>query len=832
MRIKEVTGKVVSETTLKRFLGFAKKNYNFSAYTLNALCDYIGFSGWEAFKDSIEPGLTKTRSANDIWFDFHQKSREVSFISRQSIEDHSGIPFQYTVSRSSIETDFEIFMEEDYSCFGLIGVAGMGKSIQMVHLAEQFFLSENAQYKNSILWLFKRGALFDFIPHDIYLEETLYEQFGLRSEFNFIDYFRKNPDEVPGHLVLMMDGFDDYLQNTDHREKAFRQFSDLLSYLRDIKWVKLVFSLRPETWTILNSMMQSSAFLRKSWFPGLSYQSKLNTNIVHLLPAELDKVFDQSPFHKNNSQRHLYALLRYPVFLTSYFQQLERNELPDSNIGDVLFFKLISYYLGDRVHRAGLDLEKWFLIKKMLGLSISDNGYSNCVKEAELLSGYFDDSNHVIAYRELLQCGLLQRKQDKSRNEDKMYSVCFVDKSLYVYLLFHTVVDKEKDISIKALLTKVKKDFHDVPNKILLLKSIYWHLLERRSQDIFEPLYSDFFEVDEKAELILFIIDYIHSFPLVFSKDKIAVFCKEVITFFANHLFYIDRLNEVYNEAIKYLLEICESDLDKMNLLTIRGILSVLSLDQRAMQSVIDQMNQIQKPAFRKKYPVQPVEMMHHLFDVQKTEWSQKDVMPVPLASFVENNSAFQDKTVSIEILLAYQLTGLILQTCLAKEPFLAFCEKIWVLHAASLKNKDFPELQTLLELQEIFSLDAQMNISAKHIEKYLNHTPGVKNTDTDTDTEGNSYFSIFLLLLKGDSLLKNDQVAAATCFREAYELCRLNHYELLQIVIALRLIKRYKNGVKVDYPEELTRVIRQKTVHLPLSIKEVFLQKAMVEVD
>jgi hypothetical protein len=47
--IFEKTDKSISETTLKRLLGFAKRSFDFSIYTLEALAAYINYASWESF---------------------------------------------------------------------------------------------------------------------------------------------------------------------------------------------------------------------------------------------------------------------------------------------------------------------------------------------------------------------------------------------------------------------------------------------------------------------------------------------------------------------------------------------------------------------------------------------------------------------------------------------------------------------------------------------------------------------------------------------------------------------------------------------------------------
>ena len=831
LRIKETTGKVVSETTLKRFFGFAKKNYNFSAYTLNALCDYIGFMGWDSFRDSVTPELTEARSTSDIWLDFYNKSREVSRISLQSLRDHCGMPFPYTVSRSALETDFEIFMEEDYPCFALIGSPGMGKSIQIAHLAEKFFLKDDAPYKDSILWLFKKGALFDFIPHDIYLEETLYEQFGLRTEFNFVDYFKKHAEAVPGKVVLMMDGFDAYLRDPEKQDRIFQQFTDLLSYLRDVQWVKLVFSMHPATWDIIRNRLQSSAFFKDKWFPGVSYRSRIKSNVPPLLSCELEKVLRQAGLPARRQEDNLYRLLRYPVFLTAYLQHLERNEPPSDGIGDVLLFKLLSAYMRDKVHRANYDIEKWYIIKKILQISLAEGQYGNSIAESQLLGELFTESTYVVAYRELLQDGVLQRERSGKLAEDKDFCIRFLHDKLYAYLLFYILTDADRDVALDAFIEKMAARFEGNPQRPFLLKCLLWHLLEKRSEVLSLVFTLSGFSKDDKAALMVFVADYLQAHPHLFAEEDKNRFIHEAIHFITHHLFYLNTLDENFDQAVNFLLAGTTSSKDQANLLIIRAILALLRLDQQALGQSVAQIKKRRVGDNESIYPVHPLGMLEHLLQHRSAALHAKKI-PDPLAAFLAQQDPVDRVdpiAVGDETLLSYQLTGLILQVCFARDPFLAFTAKIRTIHASLLEAEAFPELQGLLEIQELFVLDTKPDATVR---RSMPLSDKRRNGPEDENREIASYFGVLQLLLKGDLEVQAGAMQAGEkYYKQVYECCRKHHYSLVQVMAALRLIRLYKRGRTFDHPVGLIKEVRQKTMHLALPIRELFLQKVMMEV-
>jgi len=60
------TKNYVSETTIKRFFGFANTLHKFSLFTLNSLSQYIGYNDWDSFCKDKE---NQTTSVQSIWQD-------------------------------------------------------------------------------------------------------------------------------------------------------------------------------------------------------------------------------------------------------------------------------------------------------------------------------------------------------------------------------------------------------------------------------------------------------------------------------------------------------------------------------------------------------------------------------------------------------------------------------------------------------------------------------------------------------------------------------------------------------------------------------------------
>ena len=104
------TKNYVSETTVKRFFGFAQTLHKFSLFTLNSLSQYIGFVDWESFCKDKE---NETTDVNDIWQDLKLKCQAITEVSLIAKKNSSGVPFDATANRSFLYADFNYFLKNN-----------------------------------------------------------------------------------------------------------------------------------------------------------------------------------------------------------------------------------------------------------------------------------------------------------------------------------------------------------------------------------------------------------------------------------------------------------------------------------------------------------------------------------------------------------------------------------------------------------------------------------------------------------------------------------------------------------------------------------------------
>ncbi|WP_029204094.1 hypothetical protein [Pedobacter agri] len=131
------TKNYVSETTIKRFFGFANTLHKFSLFTLNSLSQYIGYADWNAFCKEKENQILPSQS---IWQTIKLTAKSITELALVTKKNNSGVPFNYTANRNFYYPDFDYFLKNSYQFTTISAQPGQGKSILIAHMVEHFFL--------------------------------------------------------------------------------------------------------------------------------------------------------------------------------------------------------------------------------------------------------------------------------------------------------------------------------------------------------------------------------------------------------------------------------------------------------------------------------------------------------------------------------------------------------------------------------------------------------------------------------------------------------------------------------------------------------------------
>ncbi|MGM9474824.1 hypothetical protein ACS5PU_00280 [Pedobacter sp. GSP4] len=426
------TKNYVSETTIKRFFGFANTLHKFSLFTLNSLSQYIGYNDWDSFCKDKE---NQTTSVQSIWQDLKLKAHAITEVSLIASKNNSGIPFNATANRNFFYPDFDYFLKNNYQFTTVSAQPGQGKSILLAHMVEYFFFSENAIYKNDIVLLVNSTSINTIVQSGATLKDWFLKEFKFASLTELIAYFKKNPDKREGRFVIIVDGIDELLAKSNY----FKTFIDFLYSIEENSFVKLVFGLRTNSWINLQPAIHGSASLTKAWYTGLFYDDDTLSNVPALNADEvlytLSNV-ENKIINKTDVSPPLLAQFKTPFWLHVYFKLKDENQHLELN-NPLLCYELIHYFLEKRVFLAKKSTEKIFLLKKISDC-ISEGSKKLRVAKEKILS-YINC--YPDAYEELLHSGIIIEEKRLSTTIPTEI-VRFLNDDIYTYFLFIQITDK------------------------------------------------------------------------------------------------------------------------------------------------------------------------------------------------------------------------------------------------------------------------------------------------------------------------------------------------------------------------------------------------------
>ena len=443
------TKNYVSETTIKRFFGFANTLHKFSLFTLNSLSQYVGYSDWDAFRRDKKDNITVTQS---LWQTLKLKAKAITDSALIIKKNNSGVPFEFTAKRSFYYPDFDYFLKNNYQFATVSAQPGHGKSILIAHLVEHFFHSEQALYKNDIVLLINSNVIMSTIQAGLSLNEWFLKEFNFTSVSDMITHFKNNPNEKEGRFIILIDGIDDYLA----RSNRFKSFVDFLYSIEENNFLKTVISVRTHTWINLQPALTGSAFLTKSWYTGVFYDEETLSNVPPLSTKEI--LYTLSHIEKklvmiDDISQPLITQLKTPFWLQVYFKL--SNEIKNLELEDpLLCYELINYFLEKKIFLAKKSTEKIFLLKKITEhISIGNKGLR--VAKENVLS-YID--SYPDAYEELLYTGILIEEKRLSTVVPTEI-VRFLNNDIYTYFVFIQITENFKYKSSKAFFEYILQNF-------------------------------------------------------------------------------------------------------------------------------------------------------------------------------------------------------------------------------------------------------------------------------------------------------------------------------------------------------------------------------------
>ncbi|WP_316739373.1 hypothetical protein [Pedobacter aquatilis] len=426
------TKNYVSETTVKRFFGFAQTLHKFSLFTLNSLSQYVGFSDWEAFCKEKE---NEVPDVDDVWQGLKIRTQAITDISLIAKKNSSGVPFNATAKRNFLYSDFDYFLKNDYQFTTISAQPGQGKSILIAHLVEHFFYNENAPYKSDIVLLINSGTIIDIIQNGLSLKDWFLKEFKFSGISELIAYFLKHPKQCKGRIVIIIDGIDQYLSV----DKYFKIFIDLLHSIQHSNFIKVVIGLRVNNWVNLQPAITGSAFLNNAWYKGLFFDEDKNTSVPALNQEEvlytLSKIEGKS-ITENDLHHGLLTQFKTPFWLQIYYKLKQEVKTLELN-NQLLCLELINYFLENKIFLSKNSTEKIFILKEISRV-ITQGAVGHRVAKEDILTHI---SAYPEAYQELLFGGILIEEK-RLTTAIPTEIVKFLNDDIYTYFLFLQLTEK------------------------------------------------------------------------------------------------------------------------------------------------------------------------------------------------------------------------------------------------------------------------------------------------------------------------------------------------------------------------------------------------------
>jgi hypothetical protein len=824
--IEALTGKVISETTLKRFFGFAKQQYNFSRFTLNALSEFVGFSGWEDFRRNISQSGDLS-AGQAMWEEYRQKALFTTRITESTLKNLCGVPFSTTISRSAIEADFDYFLSSDYQFFCLSSSAGMGKSVQMAHLAEKFFLKENAPYEKSIVWFLKSPILQKLEPYDFNFEESTGDQFKIGWKFSFLEHFKNHPAEVKGKLVLLLDGFDDHAIETTELDQIFQKIIDLLCYAQGVDWLKVVISLRSSTWHKLHQKVNGSEYLKKTWFSGVFYQKETRVNLTPLSISEVHKVLKAIHVETKSENRivetpELYQLFNHPYYLQLYYQLLEKNSLTSLR-GQALYCELVTSFAFHRIYQSAYSIEKCRLLQKLV--RAADYGRSTRQVERRVL--FEANDLYVLAYNDLINEGILQEINRDSAFHYQI-EVQFMHQSLFTYFVAQELIDEEKSNPGGHLFERIVTEYEAGETRSELLRWIVLHAVMQRVDDLRQIIFHSWISVEEQCHLMTFIADLIEEDAQIISQDVQQEFIDESVMFMAMHLLEIERLDAEVGQTLQTFLSHAQTTQSKANLLIVDAILGIVQMDKAKLGKAIIQLKKLDKGIFTYYFPLHPVRLLECVYRYYAMEPIGKYFDRAMEAFIADPPGYLENDLPDASRLLSYQLG--IFTSIFTRNPkqSIQFTETVQQLHPDLFSQYPGCGAAMYLLMREAFaSLRMQKTGRAKKIAQQLKDF-------YQPFSIGKCYSHLAGLydILQGEVAVAEHNLNDATkYFQEAYTIGRQSGFTMLQVYALLPLIRLYRSQKNFDGITGLLEETRKHVSRLDFPIEKLLLNRLMEEV-
>ncbi|RZJ86108.1 MAG: NACHT domain-containing protein, partial [Chryseobacterium sp.] len=580
--IRKTVRKNVSETTLKRFFGFAAVSHGFSKYTMSALSEYADYMQPIYFggKPSFDP-------TDNSWQKLHKKIGNISDYVLREIRNRSGLPYDMTISRKFAQHDLEEFYDNQASFMCFIAHPGYGKTILLSHIIQKYFRDQDAQYKDSIVLFLNASSFFRADNGKFDLNNHLKNILSIPQSEDLLT-FLKEANTEQNKFFLVIDGFEELVLNKDSKSQLFNDLVDFICTLDHNHDIKIIMSMRSTLWVRFYDKIRTSAYLKNAWFKGNYFNENDGSNVPPFTEDELQEIVENTG-NENYSKINpvLKAQLKFPFHTHLYYQL--REEDPFLNYGsNIAFYELISRFIQEKIFKSNHYTEKLRFIKHLL--EITDYGQaSHSVEKNLLIEEMIMFKN---AYMELISDGILIEERRSIGFFPKEY-ISFLHPQVFEYFiymeLFNRFTVSEK---VDELFNYIDSNYKGNANRFILLQWAVRHFIRTSSYEVIDYIQALELNNYERNYLVYFIAENLkyelNLFPEKANEIKGAKVHEKIIEGLSN----LDYIDSCYFEGIQALIDVSEKDQNWVIYHTILSIIDILSLDAKRISARIHILNE------------------------------------------------------------------------------------------------------------------------------------------------------------------------------------------------------------------------------------------------
>jgi hypothetical protein len=425
------TKNYLSETTIKRFFGFANTQHKFSLFTLNSLSQYVGYSNWNIFCNknihlSTEENLWKVLKL------------EVKSITQNTLtikKNKLGLPSDITAERNFYYPDFEYFLNNNYHFTTLSAQPGHGKSTLLTNLVDKYTNTANGSTTDNILLLLNSSSFKSALLNKFSINEYFKRELNLITINELNEFAINNPLQCNGKFIILIDDIDDLLTHDEY----LKVLIEFLTSIERNSIIKIVLVLRTNIWANLQQAISKSAYLNKFWYKGLFTDTEQPSNIPPLSTSEvlqtLSKI-ENKTITESNVHVKLLNQFKTPFWIQTYYNLKQEND----NIrlkNPALCYDLIEYYIDEQIFLAKKSSEKIWLLKKIAN-TISEGNKGLRVSKEKLL---YEINLHNNIYDELLYSGIIvEEKRFTTTTPTEI--ITFLNFDIYTYIVFLELLEK------------------------------------------------------------------------------------------------------------------------------------------------------------------------------------------------------------------------------------------------------------------------------------------------------------------------------------------------------------------------------------------------------